>query len=335
MTKRNLLLPLAAAFATLPIVIGIAAWQFPLRAAPQEATDDSGVEVQLGAARILHRTGIGFPEEARAKHILGTVLVGVTVNEKGEVTDAAAISGPQELRKPVVQSVLNWHFSPEANQGSTFQIAVHFDGGRTTAPPESDSPTLLTSSSDMPRTVELISLSLLPSGLREKVEQAGVLHVGDVVTRENFKTIETSLRNIDDHLRINGAVHGDKVAVFVRLAPVQALRGTPPSGLATASLDAPKSIRVGGNVQSANLLSQVKPKYPPEAKQQRIQGTVRFTATIGMDGAIKTLELVSGEPILADAAMEAVRQWVYKPTLLNGNPVEVITTIDVNFTLTK
>ena len=67
MTKRNLLLPLAAAFATLPVVIGIAAWQFPLRAAPQEAVDDPGIEMQLGAAKILHRTGIPYPEEARAK----------------------------------------------------------------------------------------------------------------------------------------------------------------------------------------------------------------------------------------------------------------------------
>jgi periplasmic protein TonB len=62
---------------------------------------------------------------------------------------------------------------------------------------------------------------------------------------------------------------------------------------------------------------------------------VRFTAIIGKDGTIQNLQLVSGHPMLVAAATEAVKQWVYKPTLLNGEPVEVITQIDVNFTLSQ
>jgi protein TonB len=90
---------------------------------------------------------------------------------------------------------------------------------------------------------------------------------------------------------------------------------------------------VGGNVQQANLIKQPKPVYPPLAKQARIQGTVRFNAIIGKDGTIQNLQLVSGHPLLVPSAQEAVRLWVYRPTLLNGEPVEVATTIDVNFTL--
>ena len=86
---------------------------------------------------------------------------------------------------------------------------------------------------------------------------------------------------------------------------------------------------------AANILRQVKPPYPPLAKQARIQGTVRFNAVIGKDGTIQNLTLVSGHPMLVQSAQEAVKQWVYKPTLLNGEPVEVITTIDVNFTLNQ
>ncbi len=97
----------------------------------------------------------------------------------------------------------------------------------------------------------------------------------------------------------------------------------------------PKQIRVGGNVQSAKLIRQPKPQYPQLAKQARIQGTVRFNAVIGKDGTIQNLTLVSGHPLLVPAAQEAVRQWVYQPTLLNGEPVEVVTTIDVNFTLSQ
>ena len=94
-------------------------------------------------------------------------------------------------------------------------------------------------------------------------------------------------------------------------------------------------IRVGGNVQAANLIRKITPVYPPLAKQARVQGTVRFSAIIGKDGAIQNLQLVSGHPLLVPAATDAVKQWVYKPTLLNGEPVEVITQIDVNFTLSS
>jgi protein TonB len=92
-------------------------------------------------------------------------------------------------------------------------------------------------------------------------------------------------------------------------------------------------IRVGGNVQAARLVNQPRPVYPPLARQARIQGTVRFNAIIGKDGKIENLTLVSGHPLLVPSATEAVKQWVYKATMLNGEPVEVVTQIDVNFTL--
>jgi protein TonB len=90
---------------------------------------------------------------------------------------------------------------------------------------------------------------------------------------------------------------------------------------------------VGGDVQMAMLVRKVIPVYPPIARAARISGVVRLIGTIGKDGAIQNLEIVSGHPMLARAALEAVRQWVYKPTLLNGIPVEVVAPIEVNFTL--
>ncbi|MGD0199407.1 MAG: energy transducer TonB [Bryobacteraceae bacterium] len=92
-------------------------------------------------------------------------------------------------------------------------------------------------------------------------------------------------------------------------------------------------IRVGGNVQQARLIRRVDPVYPPLARQARIQGVVRFTAVIGADGTVRNLQLVSGHPLLVPAAQEAVRTWQYQPTLLNGEPVEVVTQIDVQFLL--
>jgi len=97
----------------------------------------------------------------------------------------------------------------------------------------------------------------------------------------------------------------------------------------------PTRIRVGGNVQAAKLKTMVRPKYPKEAKEQRIEGTVRLEATIAEDGTVKNLVVQSGPAELIDSTLEAVQQWVYETTLLNGKPVEVITTIDVNYTLAK
>ena len=85
----------------------------------------------------------------------------------------------------------------------------------------------------------------------------------------------------------------------------------------------------------AKLVHKVIPEYPPLARAARISGIVRLVGTIGQDGAIRNLQLVSGHPMLARAAMEAVQQWIYKPTLLNGKPVEVIAPIEVSFTLAK
>jgi TonB family protein len=92
-------------------------------------------------------------------------------------------------------------------------------------------------------------------------------------------------------------------------------------------------VRVGGNVAAANLVHQVSPVYPQSAKDQHIQGTVLLHAVIAHDGTIQTLEYVSGPPELRDSAMNAVKQWRYKSTLLNGQPVEVDTAIAVVYTL--
>ena len=92
---------------------------------------------------------------------------------------------------------------------------------------------------------------------------------------------------------------------------------------------------VSGGVQNAKLVRKVMPAYPALARQARISGTVRLIGIIGKDGTIRNLQLVSGHPLLVDAALQAVRQWIYQPTLLTGQPVEVIAPIDVIFTLSQ
>lgn len=92
-------------------------------------------------------------------------------------------------------------------------------------------------------------------------------------------------------------------------------------------------IKLGGQIQHRKLLKQVLPVYPPLARQARVSGDVELLAVIGTEGTVKELTLVSGNPLLVRAAMDAVRQWLYNPTLLNGEPVEVVAPIRVTFRL--
>ncbi len=95
----------------------------------------------------------------------------------------------------------------------------------------------------------------------------------------------------------------------------------------------PQRIVVGGAIQQSKLINQVRPEYPALAMQARIQGTVRLNLVILNDGSVGHIQVISGHPLLVPPAIEAVKQWKYQPTLLNGEPVEVQTTADVNFTL--
>jgi protein TonB len=129
-----------------------------------------------------------------------------------------------------------------------------------------------------------------------------------------------------------GGTVGGVIGGIISAAPVAP---PPPPKVEAPKAAAPQRIRVGGNVQKAMQLFTPTPVYPPLAKQARIQGVVKLNAIISKEGTIEQLSVVSGHPLLIPSALEAVKKWRYKPTLLNGEPVEVITQIDVNFTLTQ
>jgi protein TonB len=121
----------------------------------------------------------------------------------------------------------------------------------------------------------------------------------------------------------------DSTAVTLPGTPVR-----PPDPPPVVMKPANKPLRIA-RMQASQLLHKVQPAYPPMAKLSRVQGIVEFTATIGKTGSIENLQLIRGNPLLVKAAEDAIVQWKYQPTLLNGEPVEVITDIVVNFTLTQ
>jgi len=97
----------------------------------------------------------------------------------------------------------------------------------------------------------------------------------------------------------------------------------------------PKRVRVPAQVAQANLVHDVAPEYPPDAGRARIEGTVVLLAVIGKDGNVRDVRVESGSSVLAQAAIEAVKQWRYRPYLVNGEPVEVDSQITINFNLSK
>ena len=119
------------------------------------------------------------------------------------------------------------------------------------------------------------------------------------------------------------AVSGDKEGAAEQRKVADGLGGSP----------AIKRLYVGGQVMIAKLISKPRPHYPQEAKAAHAEGTVRMDVMVGKDGAVKDIAVVSGDPVLSEAAVEAVRKWRYQSTLLNGQAVEVVTEVDVNFNL--
>lgn len=116
-------------------------------------------------------------------------------------------------------------------------------------------------------------------------------------------------------------------------APTPHAADTHHTAVANAPSPEVKRVPVGGRVKMAEVVHRVEPRYPALAKQARVQGVVELVGVIATDGRLKELRLVSGHPLLAHAAMEAVSQWIYTPTTLNGEPVEVIAPITVTFRL--
>jgi protein TonB len=127
-------------------------------------------------------------------------------------------------------------------------------------------------------------------------------------------------------------VPGGMLKSILDAVPVAAVEAAP-ALVARPIPVAPKQVTVGGRVEMARLIHRVEPLYPPLARQMHVSGVVELVGIIATNGRIRELKLMSGNPLLAPSALDAVRQWVYEPTLLNGEPVELVATISVTFHL--
>jgi len=313
MSKFRLTSSLAAFTAVLTMTAWLGVRSFPLQAAPQEA-DSPNISIHAGSLQFLHRAAVQYPKEALSKRIEGTVVLELSLSETGTVTDARVVSGPDELRRAALASALEWHFAHDTQLPPKMQASIEFK----LPSAEAMAGTLVAPSEELAKLNHL--LLIVPPEIKQKLESRIALHLGDRITQTALNELMATLSEVDEHLRAGVFPNKEKTGSAIKI------------WLDNGS-EAPKRIKVGGNVQAANIMQKVNPVYPPEAKAERIQGLVRFTVIVGKDGTVQNITLESGDPVLAQAAREAVQKWVYKPTLLNGDPVEVVTQVDVNFTL--
>jgi TonB family protein len=172
---------------------------------------------------------------------------------------------------------------------------------------------------------------VIPAGLRGSATAAVGIFEGN--------TLERRVEMMTDRVkRLRGTARVAAMVAVMLLsgAAVVSMVGTHVTVRAANTTAGKKgSIQVPAHVMASRLVSQVQPKYPEAAKKEKIQGTVLLNVEIGKDGTVKNLKVVSGPKVLRQSATDAVRQWTYKPFLVDGNPVEVDTTISVIYTLNE
>lgn len=299
----------------------------PLRAwAWQQEVREPEVRTETAdGMRLLFAPQLSYPPEAKLKGIQGNVVMDAEVDTQGMLSDVRVVSGPVELRRAAQQAVLSAQFAPPPQ---TKRVRVHMSF---TLPQED--PRMAAAKGY----VRKISFGDMPSNLRERVEARLPVKLGDAISPSSAAAISRILSDIDGRLTVGFSDD----TLRVDYAPWIARGTTGASGGVTGPVSTdsegrpamPQRIRVGGNVQASKIDRMVRPEYPALAKQARIQGKVVLAVVIDKAGQVSNIELVSGHPLLAPAAVAAVQQWTYKPTLLNGNPVDVMTQVDVNFTL--
>ena len=327
----------------------------PLQGAPQLADVSPGASEMVSVAQ--GSEGLILPKQNRPRfarysygalisRVEGDVTLELTLDEGGNVVDARAVSGPVELRQEAVRWALDWRYDPSVQSARNVVATVSFR--LPSEDPHVTFPLLalpgLLDSADFPpaslvlRSVQSADLDPPNPALQARLESYIGRSLADASLAE---AIHSDIVNATEAgasyyaTRAYVAPRADGAVLLVRRpSPVErAPTDRLPRVVPTEPPPISKRIRVGGAVQKERLIKQVQPEYPALARQAGIQGSVELSVILTHEGAVQAVEVLSGHPLLIPAAIEAVKQWRYRPTLLNGVPVEVETQVSINFSI--
>lgn len=290
------------------------------------------VGANLQPPNLIRKVTPVYPPEARQAGIQGEVQAEVVIGTDGAIKEITAISGPPILVKAAEDAVRQWKYIGNPVEVLT-QVTVNF------------------TPSDAPITGKLSLLSVRKPFYPTEAQGSGVQGmvrfkayiapdgtVRDLVYLEGDQLLVAAAENAARQARF--APPGKDAEAEIALSVTPDSKGglmlfvpPPPPPPLPPPPEGVERISVAPMVQAAQLLEAPTPVYPPRAQQARIQGTVRFQVLIGTDGTVKRMLLVSGHPLLVPASQDAVKQYRYQPTFIAGKPAEVVTQVDVNFTL--
>jgi protein TonB len=335
-------LQVIAFLATVPI--GAAAGH--AQGTTQSTTRRGVTRLDTGSLRLLHGRAASYPEGARTASIEGAVVVEAALDAKGHVMDAHVVSGPNELRAAALQSILDDHFAGDGKASRQVRVSVIFTLQTIASVPRGTAPSA--PDQGTPPTIVAVDCPVLPADLCRDVRQRLSSTIGSPLTSEKRGEILQSITDLDDDLRMATPKASNGVQLLIWLPSSSDIPPGIVGGLAAGfQLDAPASpppppppptpppaaIRVSGNVKPPRQLQKVNPVYPEIARSAKVQGVVIVEATIGTDGRVTNARVMRSIPLLDQAALDAVRQWVYEPTIVNGAAVPVIMAVTVSFSV--
>jgi TonB family protein len=334
MSHKRMLASYVSITAALAVTGWFALLSFPLQGLPQAdqatAYDPPGITVDPGG-KLLPRRPVLYPSGALQKRIEGTVLLEVTLDAEGAVSDARVISGPEELRKAALQAVLTWRYAPDPSLPSRVQVSIDF------RLPPPGALGLQSGAGVASPVIESIDVSALPEPARGRMLARLAPLQGQPLTAERMGEVRQAVADTELEAATHAGLMWKRNPETGNMSLV--IAAGVPSVAPSAPPDFPPSgkqrIRVGGNVLAQKLIHMPEPEYPPLAQQARIQGLVRIAVLIGTDGRVRDMRVQSGHPLLIPAALAAVKEYAYHPTLLNGQPVDVVSLVDVNFLLPR
>ena len=363
-TRTSLVLGTGAAVVLLAAACWLATTAFPLSAAPQVLDDAAGVSVNLNGSQLMHRSSVPYPGEALTKGVEGTVVVQVKLDANGEVSDAAVLSGPDELRRSVLQSVLTWHFDRSAAL-TTRVVNIDFvKPAPVAAPgPVAHNPQLVQRQATAARTANMALAPPPPpppppptsgkldhmvvTGLSDS-GRAGLLsqlpiQEGGQWTGQSLAAVKDAVRQYDSHLTVvlGRSANGElSLHIGLGVTPMAVAAGGRAGGATSGPLPPmtaplPAGVySVGNGVSPPAVISKVDPEYSEEARKAKYSGSVMLSVVIGTDGKADGVSVVKSLGMgLDEKAAEAVQKWAFRPGMKDGLPVRVRAQIEINFQL--
>lgn len=366
-SKARLTCAMAAAVVMVAGACWLATGAFPLAAAPQVAEDAAGVSVNLNGSELLHRSPVPYPFDALAKGVEGTVVVQMKLDAAGEVSDAAILSGPDELRKGVLQSVLTWHFDKsEASTTRTVNIGfvkpavvnpgpsrmvLPANGGRGGRGGSGGGGTLALANGKLARIV----VTGLSDSARTELLASLPIQEGGAWTNEMFAEVRAAVNKFDSHLTVGlGQSAGGETTLRIGLGassvgPQTVTFTSSAAGQASgfgagfgsgggipqvATPNPPGVYSVGNGTSPPAVLTRVDPEYSEEARAAKYSGSVMLSVVVNTDGQAEDIKIVKSLGMgLDEKAIEALERWRFRPGTNQGVPVKVRAQIEVNFRL--